>query len=124
MPYWNGDLHGSDFAFNSTGVIVLQTIKRLEKEANLVIEKQHPEQSMLALLKILDLLMDEFPKCVAVHFRKRRYLAIKEKYIAWHETCAKVPKKHVAEFDGNAKSLFETLDRKLKIELLDDANKA
>ena len=78
MPYWSGDLDGSDFAFDSVGVIVLQTVKRLEEEADLVVEKHHPEQSIMSvLLKVLGLLMDRFPKCVAVHFRKRQYLAIK-----------------------------------------------
>lgn len=113
MPYWNGALDGSDFAFDAVGVIVLQTVERLEKEANLVIEKQHPEQSMLVLLRVLDLLSDEFPKCVAVHFRKRQYSAIKEKYIAWRNSCANVPQQHLNEFESTANALFENLDRKL-----------
>lgn len=113
MPYWSGDLDGSDFAFDSVGVIVLQTVNRLEEEADLVVEKHHSEQSMLALLKVIELLMDRFPKCVAVHFRKRQYLAIKDRYLAWRKSCSEIPKKHVAEFDEHVNSLFEQLDRKL-----------
>jgi len=91
-------------------------MNRLEEEAELVIEKGHPEQSMLALLKVLDVLMDEFPKCVAVHFRKRKYLAIREKYLVWLDSCAKVPENHTDEFEANAKALFESLNLKLKVD--------
>ena len=115
MSYWNGELDGSDFAFGAIGTTVLQIVKRLEKEADLVLEKQHPEQSMLSLMKILSLLMDEYPKCVSVHFRKRRYLAVKEKYAQWAESSAKIPQSHVADFQANAEALFAELDRKLKI---------
>lgn len=124
MPYWNGDLDGCDFAFDSVGAVVLQTMNRLEAEANLVIDKKHPEQSMLALLKVLDLLTDQFPRCVAVHFRKRRYLAIKDRYISWLESFAAIPREHSLEFDANATALFESLDRKLKIGGQDDLNRA
>ncbi len=119
MPYWNAAIDGSDFAFDAVGVIVLQTVERLEKEANLVIEKHHPEQSMLALLKVIDLLSDGFPKCVSLHFRKRQYTAIKEKYIAWRNSCAEIPQQHINEFERTANALFETLDRKLQIATLD-----
>lgn len=115
MPYWNADLHGCDFAFDSVGVIVLQTVERLETEADLVIEKQYPEQSMLALLRVLDLLIDEFPKCVSVHFGKRKYLAVRDKYFAWRKSSSRIPETHIGGFDENATALFDRLDRKLKI---------
>ena len=115
MSYWNGELDGSDFAFDAIGTTILQIVKRLEQEADLVLEKQHPEQSMLSLMKILSLLMDEYPKCVSIHFHKRRYLAVKDKYAQWAESFAKIPKSHVADFHANAESLFAELDHKLKI---------
>lgn len=103
------------------GVVVLQTVERLEAEADLVIKKQHPEQAMLALLRILDLLKDEFPKCVSVHFGRREYLAVKEKYLVWRQTCSRVPKGHTEKFDENAEVLFARLDRKLKVESMNSA---
>lgn len=115
MAYWNGNVHGCDFAFDSVGVIISLTVDRLEKEADLVIDKKYPEQSMLALLKVLDLLIDEFPKCASLSFGKREYAAIKQKFQLWRESFGKIPKKHRASFDESVQKLFEQLDQKLKI---------
>jgi hypothetical protein len=116
MPYWSGELDGCDFAFDSVGVIVLQTVKQLEREADLVLEKQFPEQSILALLSILDKLMEIYPKCVSVHFGKGRYLVVKEKFMTWHSSCAKIPRKHRDEFATSMKSPFDEIDAKFGVD--------
>lgn len=112
MPYWNAEFDGCDFAFDSLGAVVFLIVTRLQEEADLVVKKSYPEQSILVLLSLLESMLNSNPKCVSVHFRKQQYCAAKEAFLVWQNTAAKLPGNLENDLNNNALALFDRMDRR------------
>ena len=76
-----------------------------------VINKPHPEQSMIASLQCIRLLAEEFPKNVSVHFGKSEFEEAKAAFEKWYDTVhKKIPAKYreaVLEAANAEFALFE-----------------
>lgn len=71
MSYWGSGPTDNDYAFDSIGAQVVVFRDRMFADAKTVIERAHPEQSLVAAVTCLRLLDRQFPKCVRVSFGRR-----------------------------------------------------
>lgn len=76
-----------------------------------VLQKSYPEQSIIASLRCIRLLAEEFPKCVRVSFRRKELEQCKVAFANWYDAVkGKLPAKYREEilFQANAEfALFE-----------------
>lgn len=82
MSYWGSKPDECDFAFDSMAVYIGLIKERLEQEAATVIEQAYPEQSIIAALRCLRLIGEEFPKALSVSFRRKDFEAARSAYMA------------------------------------------
>lgn len=116
MAYWNSDLDGSDFAFNSLGVIFYHLEQLLEKDSAVVLEKTFPEQSIGVLIESTALLAEAYPKCASVTFESKKIRKCKQRFHEWYAQCSsKVPEKHRDALYANTLAASERLEKALGI---------
>ena len=95
MPYWGSKPDECDYAFDTLGSYIVFIKEQMSKDMVNVIDKEYPEQAIIASLKCLRLLGEAFPKCLKVHFRKRQFEKAKTGFTEWYEAVKdKLPKKH------------------------------
>lgn len=95
MAYWGSSVADADFPAGTVGVYILQIKKRMFEEANAVVEKKHPEQSILASLRCIRLLNSAFPKNRSVHFGKKDFAKAIALFDEWYDAMSgKIPKKY------------------------------
>lgn len=86
MAYWGSGPSDNDYAFDAVSAYVFMIKERMFQEAENVIEKSYYEQAIIASLRCLRLIANEFPKCAQVHFRKKEFLRAKEAFSVWYNT--------------------------------------
>lgn len=95
MGYWSDSAKGCDFAFDAVGAVIFLVKKRLKADITTVIDKAHPEQSMIATLGVLRVIGAENPKNLSVHFGRRQFEETKSSFYEWYEKCSRrIPAKH------------------------------
>ena len=85
MAYWGNKPDESDFAFDAVGAYAFLIKERMLKDAKTVLEKRYPEQSLIASIRCLRLLAEEFPKCVGVAFRRKDLEESRGVFDAWFQ---------------------------------------
>lgn len=116
MTYWGSDFDENDFAFDSLGAGIYLLLGLMEKDANIVLEKSYPEQSMLIFLHIFSELAELYPKCTSVHFGKKKYLDIKSMFKEWYtKVSPNLPKEYKEEVNNKAIQLFERMDQQFNV---------
>ncbi len=109
MAYWSSEADGCDFAFDSIGVTVIQISELLFREADLVREKNFREQSILAHLRCLRVIGEQFPKSLRVSFRRHHFEKARDAFREWLGSVNLSAKRKEELFDCAEKefSLFE-----------------
>ncbi len=114
MPYWGGEPSDSDFAFDGVGAYIVLIKKRTFQSASTVIEKSYPEQSIIASLRCLRVLANEFPKCVRLHFRRKQFEEAKTAFETWYELVEdKLPAQYKESIRLEADREFELFDEQV-----------
>jgi len=107
MPYWGSGPIDNDYAFDAIGSYLYLIKERMFQDADNIIEKSYPEQSIIASLICLRLLASQFPKCVRVHFRKKEFEKAKDAFYKWYESVEKkIPLKFREAIKENAEREF------------------
>lgn len=111
MSYWGNEPIDNDFAFDQVGSYIYLMRERMFKSMDAVIDKPHPEQSMIASLQCIRLLAEQFPKCVSVNFGKSEFEETKAAFKKWYDVAhKKIPAKYreaVLEAAETEFALFE-----------------
>ena len=90
---------------------MFRLVEQAEREASTILQKNFPEQSILILLEVLQILDRRFPKSVRLHFRKKQYRGLKAKFLEWQSSCAEqIPDLYRNELAERAEKLFAELD--------------
>jgi len=114
MGYWNGSLTGSDFAFDEVSLTIDLIADRMFEKADLVITKEHAEQSILASLSCIRILCEAHPKNRQVSFTKKKYVTAKEKFNQWYTLVEKkIPKKHREDLKKSADEEFALWEERI-----------
>ena len=91
-------------------------VEQAEREASTVLQKNYPEQSILVFLEVLQILDRRFPRSVRLHFRKKQYRGLKDKFFEWQSACAEqIPDSYRNELVVRAEKLFAELDSAYEI---------
>ncbi|QDU08168.1 hypothetical protein [Gimesia aquarii] len=111
MSYWGNRPIDNDFAFDQIGSYIYLIKERMFQSVDVVIDKPHPEQSMIASLQCIRLLAQEFPKCVSVSFGRSEFEETKAAFEKWYDAVyKKIPAKYreaVLEAANTEFALFE-----------------
>ncbi len=83
MAYWGNSADENDFAFDAIGAYILLLKQRMFQDIATVLDKAHPEQSMVASLTCLRLIGERFPKALSVHFRERAFAFVERSFDEW-----------------------------------------
>ena len=83
MAYWGDAADESDFAFDAIGAYILLLKQRMFQDIATVLDKAHPEQTMVASLTCLRLLGERFPRALSVHFRERDFAFVTRSFDEW-----------------------------------------
>lgn len=111
MPYWGSGAADSDYAFDAVGVYVSIIKDRMFVGAQNVIDKQFPEQAILASLKCIRMLANEFPKCVGVQFGSREFDKARKAFDAWFGSVqSKLPQEYRVGIALEAQAEFELFE--------------
>jgi hypothetical protein len=111
MPYWGSGAIDNDYAFDAVGAYVFIIKERLLQDADKVIEKSYPEQSIVASLQCLRLLAGQFPRCVKVHFRKKDLEKVKEAFGKWYDSVqSQLPPAYREAIRSNAEAEFQLFE--------------
>lgn len=114
MAYWGGSSADCDYAFGTVGSYVFLIKERMFKDAATVLEKSHPEQGIIASLKCLRLIAEEFPKCVSVHFRRKQFEESKIAFSAWYNLVQnKLPVKYKNAILAEAEAEFLLFEQRI-----------
>jgi hypothetical protein len=114
MSYWGSGPIDSDYAFDAVGVYVLMIKDRMFQGAETVIQKAHPEQSIVASVQCLRLLAAQFPKCVMVHFGSKALQKAREEFGRWYELVQeKLPAKYREAVRTNAEAEFQLFEEQV-----------
>jgi hypothetical protein len=114
MAYWNSEINGNDFAFDSIGAIVFLIKERMDKDLEVVKTKKYPEQSLLANLRILRNIGNDFPKELSVIFRKKDLSHYENEFNLWFSSVeSKLPKQYINELRENAIFEFTAFKKQL-----------
>lgn len=107
MSYWGPEADDCDYAMTSIGAYVFLIKERMFLDAKNVIEKQFPEQSIIASVAILRNIGREFPESVKIHFGKKEIKKAQEMFEEWYNLVDnKIPKKYKDELLQVAKKEF------------------
>lgn len=107
MPYWGGKSDESDYASGAVGVYILFIKKRMMEDIQGVLNDSFSEQAMIVSLTCLRLLGQRFPKDLSVHFGKRDYAVVKERFEEWYKKVeSKLPRKYKDEVFQEARKEF------------------
>lgn len=111
MPYWGSGSIDSDYAFGAIGVYVLMIKERMFEDADNVIAKSFPEQSIVASLGCLRAISLQFPKSLKVHFRRSDLEKAKEKFYQWYDCVErKLPQEYREAIKSNAETEFQLFE--------------
>ncbi len=95
MPYWGHKSADNDYASTTVGAYIILIKERMFEGAKTVLAKAHPEQGIVASIKCLRLLAEEFPQCVRIHFGRRDLQKAREDFLNWYSiTKDKIPAKY------------------------------
>lgn len=112
MPYWGEKSCDSDFAFDSVGAYIYLLNSRMKKDIENVKAKNYPEQSILASLKCVRLILNEYPKMIGVHFKKRDYEFARQNFTDWYtQSVDNIPKKYSEGLLAEARKEFLLYDK-------------
>ena len=111
MPY-NKDLvgepDGSDFASVKVSVLMSRIKKQMQKDIEIVMEDQFPEQSIIVSLISLRLIGERFPRQLSNEFSANDLEKTKSAFYSWYEMAEKkIPKKHREALLENAEQEFK-----------------
>lgn len=107
MPYWSAEPTGCDYAFGAVGVYILLIKERMFTDAENVISKSFPEQSIVASLNCLRLLGVPHRKNLLVHFGKRDFARARDMFYEWYEAVeSKLPREYRDEIAAAAEREF------------------
>lgn len=109
MAYWGDQPADCDYAFGAVGVYTILIKERMLQDASRVIEKEHPEQSIVASVRCLRLLDADFKKSVRLHFSRRDLESTWAIFCQWFETVQdSLPPEHREGIWRAANDEFET----------------
>lgn len=116
MGYWNNEIDGCDYAFDSVGASMSWIKQRMFNELDNVIAKAYPEQSIAASICLLRLMAERFPKQCSVVFGKRDLARARDGFARWYELVEdKLPAERKAAIRAAAEhefALFEEIFKK------------
>jgi hypothetical protein len=108
MSYWGSAPVDSDYAFNTICSYIYLLKERMVSDMEGVLENKHPEQNIVASIELLRVIACEFPKCFAVHFKRKDFQMFRKLFEEWHELAkSKIPKKFQKKFLEEANQQFE-----------------
>lgn len=111
MAYWGSGAIDNDYAFDAVGSYVFMIKDRMFQDAARVIEKSHPEQGIVASLECLRLIAGQFPKSVAVHFRRNEFEKAKELFDRWYAAVEdQLPQDYREAIRANADAKFQLFE--------------
>lgn len=114
MPYWGPRPDENDFAFDAIGAYAYLIKERLFSDMAVAIDKAYPEQAIVASVKCLRLLAQEFPKCVSLHFRRRQLEDAKAGFERWYSLVGeKLPDEISAAIREEADAEFEMYEEQI-----------
>ena len=114
MPYWGSNPEDNDFAFDAVGAYVFLIKDQMFRDMENVLEKSYPEQAIIASLKCLRLLADEFPKCVSIHFRKKHLEQCKTAFENWFTAVKEnLPTEYADAIQSKAHAEFELFEEQV-----------
>lgn len=98
MSYWGSGPVDSDYAFDMISSYVFLIKQKMFKDAETVLQKAYPEQSLIASLRCLRKLCAEFPKCVRLQFGRADLRRCEELFDAWYDAAGdQLPKEHASQ---------------------------
>jgi hypothetical protein len=114
MPYWGSKPVDSDYAFDAIGTYVLMIKDRMFEDMATVCEKAYPEQGIVASLQCLRVIAEQFPKCVAVLFRKKEFEKSKTAFFVWYAAVQdKLPAAHRESIRAEAEAEFALFEERV-----------
>ena len=98
MAYWSGGPTGNDYAVTQLGATLLDLKERMFESTLRAIKDRYPEQSMVAHLRALRAVGDQFPKVVPhVAFTVEDLQRAEGLFHEWYSTVEKrIPPKYRA----------------------------
>lgn len=114
MTYWGSEVGKSDFAAGAVGAAVLLIKERLFKDAENVISKSYPEESIAASVRCIRMIASAFPESVALHFKRKDLARARELFDRWYELVEpKLPKQRAAGIRAAALEEFAKFEEEL-----------
>lgn len=109
MSYWGIEPDQNDFAFDGVGAYIHCIKEGMFKDIEVVKNKKYPEQSMIASLRCLRVIGEQFPKNLRVSFRKKDLALVKTAFYEWVEL-VDLPAKYSAGIIEEAEKEFELFE--------------
>lgn len=113
MSYHNASATGTDRARTLMDRVVLSIVEKMFEDLEKVLERNSPEQSVLAHLRVLDALYEELPASLAMFFGRSDFQKARDGFNQWYEKCqSKVPVKYRKELRESADREFARWERR------------
>lgn len=114
MPYWGSKPGDSDYAAGAIGSYVVLIKQRMFQDMSTVLEKGYPEQAIVASVRCLRLLAEEFPQNVKLHFGRKELKQAKDGFERWYAAVKpKLPAQHTEAIRAEANAEFKLFEERV-----------
>jgi hypothetical protein len=114
VAYWGSKPIDCDFAFDGVGVYVILIKERMFQDAVNVINDRHNEQAIIASLRCLRLIVEEYPKSFGASFLQSDFEKAKSLFYEWYELCGDaIPDKYRVKLLHEAEKEFRVYEKKV-----------